>query len=135
MDALVLLIPLSPLAAALLIGGGHLFGLLKGEESESVTAELANWAITLSCLVALILLGADNFGKNIGTFDIGRWLSSDTLTIRLNFITTGFNVWLATLFSILLAVVINFSTNYMHREAGFHRFFFYSAYSRSPCCC
>ncbi len=124
MDALVLLIPLSPLAAALLIGGGHFFGLIKGEEGESVTAELANWAITLSCLLTLILLGADMLGKNQGTFDIGRWLSSDTLMIRMNFITTGFNVWLAALFSILLAVVINFSTNYMHREAGFHRFFF-----------
>lgn len=124
MDALVLLIPLSPLAAALLIGGGHFFGLIQGEEGESVTAELANWAITLSCLLALILLGADVLGKNQGTFDIGRWLSSDTLMIRMSFITTGFNLWLATLFSVLLAVVINFSTNYMHREAGFHRYFF-----------
>ncbi len=124
MDALVLLIPLSPLAAALLIGCGYLSGYIKGEESESATAELANWAITLSCLVSLILLGADILGKTQGTFDIGRWLSSDTLTIRLNFMTTGFNLWLAALFSILLAVVINFSTNYMHREAGFHRFFF-----------
>jgi len=124
MDALVLLIPLSPLAAALLIGGGQLFGFLEGEESEQTTSCCANWAITLSCLLALILLGANMLGMNAGAFSIGRWLSSDTLTIRMNFMTTGFNIQLAALFSVLLAIVINFSTNYMHREAGFHRFFF-----------
>ena len=124
MDALVLLILLSPLAAALLIGGGYFFGFLDGEESEQITAELANWAITLSFLLSLMLLGAHSFGKTVGTFDIGRWLSSDTLTIRINFITTGFNLWLAALFALLLAIVSNFSTNYLHREAGFHRFFF-----------
>lgn len=124
MDALVLLIPLSPLAAALLIGGGQLFGFLEGEDSESITSSCANWAIVLSCVLALILLGGNMLGMNVGTFSIGRWLSSDTLTISMNFITTGFNLQLATLFSILLAIVMRFSTNYMHREAGFHRFFF-----------
>ena len=124
MDALVLLIPLSPLAAAVLIGGGQLFGFLNGEDSESATAGLANWAITLSVLLALFLLGADVLGKNTGTVDIGRWLSSDTLMIRFNFISTGFGVVLAALFAILLAVVIKFSNNYMHREERFHHFFF-----------
>lgn len=124
MDALVILVILAPLAAALLIGVGHLFGWLHGEENENVTAEVANWAITLSCLLSFILLGADFLGKTQGHFDLGRWLSSDTLIIRVSFITTGFNLVLATLFCLLLSIVINFSTNYMHREAGFHRFFF-----------
>ena len=124
MDALVLLILLSPLAAAVLIGGGHLFGLLDGEENEQTTSELANWAMMLSCLLALVLLVANGLDKTLGTFDIGRWLTCDTLTIRINFITTGFNVQLAALFALLLTIVSNFSTNYLHREAGFHRFFF-----------
>ncbi|MCX7069067.1 MAG: proton-conducting transporter membrane subunit [Methylococcales bacterium] len=124
MDALVLLILLSPLCAAILVGGGHLFGHLDGEESESITSSCILWAITLSCLLSLVLLVADMLGKNAGSFDLGRWLSSDTLTIRINFITTGFSVRLAALFSVLLAIVIHFSTHYMHREAGFHRFFF-----------
>jgi NADH:ubiquinone oxidoreductase subunit 5 (subunit L)/multisubunit Na+/H+ antiporter MnhA subunit len=124
MDALVILIPLLPLCAALFIGGGQLFGFLEGEASEGLTSSVANWAITLSCLLALILLGANVLGMNVGTFSVGRWLSCDTLNIRFNFITTGFSVQLAALFSTLLAIVINFSTNYMHREAGFHRFFF-----------
>ena len=124
MDALVLLILLSPLCAAILVGSGHLFGHLEGEESESITSGCIVWAITLSCLLSLVLLVADMLGKNAGSFDLGRWLSSDTLMIRINFITTGFSVRLAALFSVLLAIVIHFSTNYMHREAGFHRFFF-----------
>ncbi len=124
MDALVLFIPLLPLVAAVLLGGGQLFGFLEGEESESTTAKLASGAISLSALLALLLLGADLLGKTSGLVDTGRWLSSDALMIRFNFISTGFGVVLAALFSILLAVVIKFSVNYMHREAGFHRFFF-----------
>jgi Proton-conducting membrane transporter len=42
----------------------------------------------------------------------------------MNFITTGFGVKLAALFAVLLTVITRFSINYMHREAGFHRFFF-----------
>ncbi len=124
MDALVILIPLLPFIAATLIGIGHLSGILNGEASESTTAIIASWAISMSCLLALVLLGADLLGKNTGLFSAGQWLASDTLNITVNFITTGFNVVLAALFSLLLAIIIRFSINYMHREAGFHRFFF-----------
>lgn len=124
MDALVVLIPLMPLVAASAIGIGHLFGAISGEADESTTADIAGWAITMSCLLALTLLGADLLGKNTGSYTIGHWLSSDTLDIQLNFITTGFNVRLAALFSVLLAIVIRFSIDYMHREVGYHRFFF-----------
>ena len=78
----------------------------------------------MSSLLALTLLGAGLLGKNTGFYNAGHWLNSDTLDIPINFITGGFNVWLAALFSILLAIVIHFSVNYMHREAGYHRFFF-----------
>jgi len=124
MDALVVLIPLMPLLGALAIGIGHLFGAISGEAGESRTADIAGWTITMSCLLALTLLGADLLGKNAGFYDVGHWLNSDTLDIQINFITGGFSVWLAALFSMLLAIVIHFSVNYMHREAGYHRFFF-----------
>ncbi|MDO9424409.1 MAG: proton-conducting transporter membrane subunit [Methylobacter sp.] len=124
MDALVILIPLMPLSAAAVVGTGHLFGFISGETGESITADIAGWAITMSCLLTLVLLGADFLGKNIGAYMLGHWLNSDTLDIQINFITTGFNVRLAALFSVLLAIVVRFSINYMHREAGYHRFFF-----------
>lgn len=124
MDALVILIPLLPFAAASAIGIGHLFGLITGETGERITADIASWTINLASLLALVLLGFDVLGKNVGSYSAGQWLSSDTLDISLNFITTGFTVRLASLFSLLLAIVSRFSINYMHREAGFHRFFF-----------
>ncbi len=124
MDALVVLIPLMPVLAAVVIGIGHLFGAIKGEASETFTALTATWTISMSCLLALALLGADMLHRNNGTFTVGLWLKSDNLDISLNFITTGFNVKLAALFAVLLMVITRFSINYMHREAGFHRFFF-----------
>lgn len=124
MDALVILIPLMPLSAAAVVGLGHLFGFIDGETGESLTADIVGWAITMSCLLALVLLGADLLGKNTGAYTLGHWLNSDTLDIPVNFITTGFHVRLAALFAVLLALVIRFSMNYMHREAGYHRFFF-----------
>ncbi|MCX7101265.1 MAG: proton-conducting transporter membrane subunit [Methylobacter sp.] len=124
MDALVILIPLIPLIAAAIIGLGHLFGFLKGEASENITADIAGWAISMSFLLSLALLGADLLGKNTGIYSAGPWLSSDSLDIHLNFISTGINVRLAALFSMLLALIIRFSIDYMHREAGYHRFFF-----------
>ncbi len=122
MDALVVLIPLMPLAAAGVIGIGRLFGAISGEADESTTAGIAGWAISMSCLLALTLLVADLLGKNAGSYTTGHWLNSDTLNIQINFITTGFNVRLAALFSVLLAIVIRFSIDYMHREAGYHRY-------------
>ncbi|MDO9047062.1 MAG: proton-conducting transporter membrane subunit [Methylobacter sp.] len=124
MDALVILIPLMPLTAASAIGMGHLFGVISGEADESITADIAGWTISMSSLLALTLLSADLLGKNTGFYNVGHWLNSDTLDIQINFITGGFNVRLAALFSVLLAIVIHFSVNYMHREAGYHRFFF-----------
>jgi NADH:ubiquinone oxidoreductase subunit 5 (subunit L)/multisubunit Na+/H+ antiporter MnhA subunit len=124
MDALAVLIPLLPFIAAAIIGIGHLSGALDGEASESTTALIAVWAISMSCLLALVLLGADLLEKNTGSFSAGQWLASDTLNIPVNFITTGFSSVLAALFTTLLVIIMHFSINYMHKEAGFHRFFF-----------
>ena len=124
MDGLVVLIPLLPFIAAALIGVGQLSGALRGAASESTTAIIAMWAISMSCLLALVLLGADLLNKNTGQLNVGQWLSSDTLSIPINFITTGFNVRLAALFSVLLVIVMRFSINYMHKETGFQHFFF-----------
>ncbi len=124
MDALVVLIPLMPFLASAIIGIGHQFGAIKGEASETFTALTATWAISMSSLLALALLGADLLQRNNGTFDVALWLDSDTLKIDIGFITAGFSVKLSALFAVLLMVITRFSINYMHREVGFHRFFF-----------
>jgi NADH:ubiquinone oxidoreductase subunit 5 (subunit L)/multisubunit Na+/H+ antiporter MnhA subunit len=124
MDALVVLIPLIPALAAAIIGIGYLFGAIVGEGGERFTAFSATWAISMSCLLAMALLGADILQRNNGLYEMGVWLNSDSLEIDFNFITTGFNVKIALLFALLLMIITRFSINYMHREPGFHRFFF-----------
>ncbi|MBM4208193.1 MAG: hypothetical protein FJ190_09325 [Gammaproteobacteria bacterium] len=124
MDALTVIIPLLPLIAAVILGVGLLSNTINGEVGEGFTTMVATWVISMSCLLALVLLGADLLQKNSGVFITGDWLTSDTLTIALSFISTGFSVKLAALFAMLLLIITRFSVNYMHRETGFHRFFF-----------
>ena len=124
MDALVILIPLLPFTATILIGVGILTGVIHGEASENKTSIIANWTMSMSFLLALTLLIADLLKINTGSVLLGNWLSSDTLNIQVNFISTGFSVVLAVLFTFLLTLIMRFSVNYMHREIGFHRFFF-----------
>ncbi len=124
MDALVLLIPLLPFLAACAIGVGGVFGALKGELGEQITADLAVWSVTLSFMMAAALLAGDLFGENQGHFSVGQWLASDTLDVHINFITSGFQVVLATLFALLLALLGNKATCLLRGEAGFQRFFF-----------
>ncbi len=124
MNSLVVLIPVLPFIAAIIIGIGQLIGLLRGETSESTTAFIALWATSMSCLLAFTLLGTDLLHKNASSFLLGQWLSSETLSIDINFITHGFSLVLAALFSLLLVIILRFSIYYRHREIGFHRFFF-----------
>ena len=124
MENLVVFIPLIPLLAASCIGILHLFSVLDGEKSERITAQIANYAIGFSSLLALALLGTDLFSQNNDVLIVSEWLNVSDLSIQLRFFTHGFSVKLAALFSILLFIVTRFSVNYMHRDTGFHRFFF-----------
>ncbi|WP_020484011.1 proton-conducting transporter transmembrane domain-containing protein [Methylomonas sp. MK1] len=124
MAAYATLIPLFPLLAALLIGGLHFCRIIDGEAGEKTTARLALTAISLSVLTALSLLIADLSGQLPDSVSYGTWLRSGSLIIDYKLTTGGFSLALASLFSLLLLVAIRFSVNYMHRETGFHRFFF-----------
>lgn len=118
------LIPLLPLLAALLIGGLNFFRIVAGEAGEKTSARLAVTAIGLSALTALALLAADLSGQLADSATYGTWLSSGKLNVTFKLTTGGFNLVLASVFSLLLLIAMRFSVNYMHREAGFHRFFF-----------
>ncbi len=124
MENLIILIPLFPLMAALCIGSLHFFGVIEGEKSEPFTAKVANGALNLSCLVALGLLGLDSWQQNATEVIVGKWLRVGEVDVTLRFLTQGLSVQLAALFALLLCIVMRFSVNYLHRETGFHRFFF-----------
>ena len=123
MDYLAIFIPLMPFVAAAIIGFGHIFNYIAGQQGESMTADIAKNAIYLSCFAAIALLIADLADMNEGKVVAMQWLGSGDLIAEISFITTGFNVIVAALFSIILVVVTRFSTNYVHKESGFHRFF------------
>ncbi|MER0203967.1 MAG: hypothetical protein DU480_08955 [Nitrosomonas sp.] len=124
MDYLVFLIPLLPLIAAAIIGFGILFNRINGKKDEPISASVSKNAITLSCLIALGLLVTDLYGINPNYITLGKWLDSGNFVVELNFITTGFSVIAAALFSVILVIIARFSINYIHAESGFHRFFF-----------
>lgn len=110
MDFLVVLIPLIPLIAAVFIGLDYLFKQ-KGRDIRDHFADVVvSTAMTLSCAFTIILLISDLLGINNGTYDVGRWLGSENLSINLFFITSGFSVIVAAFFSVILVIVTRFST-------------------------
>lgn len=124
MDFLVVLIPLIPLLAAVFIGLDYLFKQ-KGRDIRDHFADVVvRTAMTLSCVLTIILLISDLLGINNGTYDVGQWLGSENLSINLFFITSGFSVIVAALFSVILVIVTRFSTFYLFKEPGFVRYLF-----------
>jgi len=124
MDYLAVLIPLMPLFAAIFIGIDFLVNQKESWQRENTTAVIVRVAITLSCLLAIVLFVSDILNNNSGSFNVGQWLGSELLNIQMRFITSGFSVIVAALFSVMLVVVIQFSTFYLHREKGFIRYLF-----------
>jgi len=124
MDVLVIFIPLFPFIAAIIIGFGYFSSQVMGLRGELSSSDVARNAIYLSSVSAILLLIADLVGENSGSKMVGQWLDSGNFVVNLNFITTGFNVVVAALFSVILVIITVFSKNYVHYEPGFRRFFF-----------
>jgi NADH:ubiquinone oxidoreductase subunit 5 (subunit L)/multisubunit Na+/H+ antiporter MnhA subunit len=125
MDAFwILWVPGLPMLAAVLIGGLHFLRIISGETGEIISARLSLTAISVSTLLALTALAANSAGWIADSLVYGNWLSSGRINIGFSLRSSGFNLGLAALFSMLLLIVMRFSVNYLHREAGFHRFFF-----------
>ena len=124
MDYLVVLIPLIPLVVAILIGARFLVNQNANWQHDNITAAIVKIAITLSCLFAIALLVSDILGNNSGSFNVGRWLGSESLNIDMRFITSGYSIIVAALFSIILVIVLQFSSFYLYKEKGFIRYLF-----------
>jgi NADH:ubiquinone oxidoreductase subunit 5 (subunit L)/multisubunit Na+/H+ antiporter MnhA subunit len=123
-DGLVILIPLLSLLAAALVGFGIMSGYLQGEAKEGLTAMMVNWSMSMVCLLIVSLEILGYLDRVNGSIVFSSWLISDTLDFRHNFITRGFALHTDLVFSIILLVTGQFSVNYLHREPGYHRFFF-----------
>lgn len=105
MDALVILMTLLPLTVAGLLAAGGSVNAFARADSAGAAAEIGFWGLALTALQAVLLASADLFHENNGLFSLGPWLGSGELTIRFNFITTGFRPFLAAWFAVSLAMI------------------------------
>ncbi len=117
------LIPLLPLLAAAAIGLIVLFGRSSGDAAEPLTSRLASGAVALALLhlLALDLIALNQAAP--GQVHAGNWFSSGSFAVPLSFTLDALSLPIATLVAAIAFLTLRFSVNYMHREAGFHRFF------------
>lgn len=122
-NELLLLIPGLPFLAALWIVLGVIFGWNRGESGERETARVAVTANTLSLLAMLALAIYDFTHSAPGHVMLFQWLQSGDyqayISLTLDTLSLSFGVVMAT----ITLLVTRFSVNYLHREAGFQRFF------------
>lgn len=122
-NELFLLIPGLPFLAALWIVLGFIFGWNRGEKGERETAFVAVTANTLSLLAMLVLAIYDFTHGAPGHVTLFPWLQSGdyqaNVSLMLDRLSLTFGVVLAT----INLLVVRFAVNYLHREAGFQRFF------------
>ncbi|MEE9444874.1 MAG: proton-conducting transporter membrane subunit [Cocleimonas sp.] len=118
------LIPLLPLVAALWIALGFIFSFNRGESGEKQTSLVAVGAISVSFILVLAL-DVYTFinGFPSQTITLGEWLSSGEYHINISFLVDYKSLVMATLVGFITLIVTRFSVNYLHREAGFQRFF------------
>jgi len=119
----IALIPLLPLLAALWIAIGFIFAWNRNEKGEKETSVVSLYAISLSFLLVIGLDVAAFMGELPSEVRLGTWLSSGKYQINIGFLFDTLSLTMATLVGFITLIVTKFSINYLHREAGFQRFF------------
>ena len=123
LKSFVWLIPVLPILAALLIALGFIRGSNRGEAGEKQTTLIANSAALLSLL---IVLAVDLHALVVGVpghLHLAQWFSSGSYEINISFNLDTLALSMMTLVAVISVLMLRFSVNYMHREAGYQRFF------------
>ncbi len=121
---LIPLVPLLPLLAALWIAIGYIFGDNRGEAGEKQTSRIALIASGLSLLLILAIdVVSLNYGMAPGQVVLGEWLAVGDYQVNISFTLDTLGLMMTTLVALIAFLTLRFSVNYMHREAGFQRFF------------
>ncbi len=121
--AFVWLIPIIPMLAALLIAIGFVSGKNRGESGERQTTIIANSAALLSLLIIIAVDLHALFVEIPGHIHLAEWFASGNYQINFSFYLDTFALVMMTLIAVISVLMIRFSVNYMHREAGYQRFF------------
>lgn len=122
-EYIVWLIPILPLLGGMWLAVAYMLKINRGEEGERHTAMVATIAASLSFLIAgYNVLNAMMFGSP-GHTVLAQWFSSGELSINLSFMLDTLGLTMSLLVSFIALLMLRFSVNYLHREAGFQRFF------------
>lgn len=119
----VWLIPLVPLLAAGWIALGYILKFNRGESGEAQTSQTALTASSISLLLLLILDGFALMYGAPGQIKYASWLASGSYQVFISFTLDTLGLVMSTLMAFISLLTIKFSVNYLHREAGFQRFF------------
>jgi NADH:ubiquinone oxidoreductase subunit 5 (subunit L)/multisubunit Na+/H+ antiporter MnhA subunit len=119
----VWLVPGLPLLAVIVIGLRVLLGRAHGDAAEPLTARLSALAALggLLLLIAIDLLAVAQ--GEPGHRVLAVWFGSGNWQGTFSFLLDRLSLSLATLTALIGWLVVRFSANYVHREAGFHRYF------------
>lgn len=115
-------VPALPLAAAVLIGLHMLSGQARGDAAEPRTARVAQGAALGSWLIALALALQSWWQGMPGHSSLGEWMRSGALVVPWSFTLDALGLGFAVLIGLIGWLTLVFSTRYLHREPGFHRF-------------
>jgi NADH:ubiquinone oxidoreductase subunit 2 (subunit N) len=120
---LVWLVPLLPLLALIVTGIRVLLGRATGDAAEPLTARLSAVA-ALGSLLLLLAIDLLALLEGVpGHRVVGVWFGSGPWQGTLSFLLDGLSLSVATVCAAIGWLVARFSANYLHREAGFHRYF------------
>ena len=117
------MIPLFPLAAAMWIAVGYVFGLNRGESGEKHTAMAATAGAAISLALLLVIGVTALFSGIPGEVVNGEWLRSGEYSIHLILQLDTLSLTFGIIVALIALMTIRFSVNYLHREEGFQRFF------------
>ncbi|MCK5809977.1 MAG: hypothetical protein KAH00_02760 [Cocleimonas sp.] len=120
---MVALIPTLPLLAALAITLGYIFNWNREEAGEKETARIALGTASLSFILTLFIAISALISGQSEKIELGQWLSSGEFSIKISFLLDHLSLIMATLIGFIILIINRFSINYLHREAGFQRFF------------
>ena len=119
----VVLIPILPLLAALAIALGFIFNWNREEAGEKETAVIAISTAILSFVLTLFLSMSALLNGQQGKIELGQWLLSGDFSVKVSFLLDHLSLTMAILIGFIMLIINRFSANYLHREAGFQRFF------------
>ncbi len=119
----VWLVPGLPLIALSVISARALLGRTAGDAAEPLTARLSALAALGSLLVLLAIDLLAVLDRPPGYRLLAQWFAGSGWQGSFSYLMDELSLSLATLVALIGWLVMRFSANYLHREAGFHRFF------------